>query len=378
MAKRVKLFGSKKPEDAYTRWRRAADDFMDAIKQQRSDNVSNYRVNNYSVGFMLDCLSPDLLNVLEKRIARLNYCMKKWDETLQELDKNPRMICHRYGWHQFLDYVDWRGKESKRDSQSWDFAGGIVGTETFQEAMDLARYGWNGLDKIIPSVQRFPLPKIKSVADMVWRYHVAGGAVDIGRYLADIPDCMRRMNADYEFMRPAKCIKVLFTFDMHCGYSPMQLAAAGYRAYEMVEVMEGANIHTELVYHVRVMAVSSGLKRKRYCTGIYDVYVTVKKSNEVLNLSRIMFALAHPSMLRRLILSEMERNPQDVIKQFLFVKNGGYGHVSILSRAEFENRDDVIYMVASDLFSKNSEDVIRAQNEKIARTLTAQKYSHWR
>jgi len=375
MAKRVKLFGLKKSEDAYTRYQRATDGFMDAIKSQKG---ADYRVDDYSVGFMLDCLSPDLLNRKEKQIARLRYCARKWEESLQEVDKNPRMICHRYGWHQFLDYVNWCGNENKRASQSWDRAGGFHGTETFQEAMDLARYGWDGLDKIIPNVQRFPLPDIKSVADMDCRYHVAGGAVDIGRYLADVPDCMHRMGFNYEFRRPAKCIKVLFTCDMHAGYSPMELAAAGYRAYEMLETMERANIHTELVYHVRAKALDLVAKRKQYCTGIYDVYVTVKKSDEVLNLSRIMFALAHPSMLRRLVLSEMEKNPRDVIKQFLFVHGCGYGHPDVLPRAEFENRDDTMYMVASDLFSKNSEDVIRAQNEKIAQAMTAQKYSYWR
>ncbi|MCM1294499.1 MAG: hypothetical protein NC311_02985 [Muribaculaceae bacterium] len=377
MAKRVRLFGSKKSEDAYTRYRRATDDFMDAIEQERSgNNATRYRVDNYSIGFMSDCFLP--ADARKKRIARIEYCIKQYDKSLQEVDKNPRMICHQYDWGQFLEYVNWHGNEDKRASQRNYLFNDWCGTKTFQEAMDLARNGWNDLDKIIPNVQRFPLPKIKSVSDMVCRYNVAGGAVDIGRYLAGMPDCMRHMAVNDEFMRPAKCMKLLFTFDIHCGYSAMQLASAGYRAYEMVDMMESANIHTEVVFHVRDQAMALGVERKPCCTGIYDVYVTVKKPDEVLNLSRIMFAMAHPSMLRRLVFSEMERNPQDVIKQFLFVDRCGYGHPTTLDRGQFENTDDVIYMIASDLFSEKFQDVVHAQNEKIARALASQKYSHWR
>lgn len=288
---------------------------------------------------------------------------RRIDDCWRSLRKNPKIYCHEYSWNQFLDYVDWHeDEESRRSHQS-----GCVkwkGTDSFEEAMHLARNGWDGLDKIIPNVQRFPLPQIKSVVDMSWQYDVAGGSVNVSRYLTGAPDCMRRIRRNQDFIRPYKVKKLLFTFNMSFVFEAMDLAAAGYRAYEMVKIMEDANIHVEVVWHIRVRDAPDSL-----AIAAYDLYVTVKRADDELDLSRIMFALAHPAFLRRLGFSEMERNSEDIRKLFSFEDYGHYGYAMTLPRDMFKNNDDVIYMVASDLFSENSAEVIQAQNEKIANVL---------
>lgn len=370
MRKLRKIFAKKEPqwEDEYAKFQALRKEIghlehkFDSVRERTKPGRAEFY--DYSVGFFSDCYLPP--RDYEQHIMRWRRCMERFENTLQNLAKNPKIYCHEYSWDQFLEYVDWPGDELSRASQVLTNAD-WYGATSFEEAMHMARHGWDGLDKIIPKAQRFPLPNVKSVADMSWQYDVAGGSVDVGRYLMGVPDCMRRISRNQNFMRPSNVKKLLFTFNMHGNFWPMQLVAAGYRAYEMVKIMEDANIHVEVVWHIRVR--DSALVSM---VAAYDLYVTVKQADEELDLSRIMFALAHPSFLRRLAFSEMERNPADIRKMFGFHNKKGYGYVGVLPREDFENNNDVIYMVAADLFGKNSDDVIRAQNEKIINAVAEQ------
>ena len=76
---------------------------------------------------------------------------KDWKPEVIETDKyNYPRTQKFYEWEQFLDWVDWSGNEYRRASHRTS-RGTYNGTLTwsFQEAMNLARYGWvEGLEKI--------------------------------------------------------------------------------------------------------------------------------------------------------------------------------------------------------------------------------------
>lgn len=302
-----------------------------------------------SIGFMLDCfympkISPEFFH------ARIQHTLKNYEKKVQVLIDNPRKIEHHYEWEQFLDYVDWRGNENMRSSHDVSIEDRIFsGTASFTEAMHLARHGWDGLADLLARTPVREVPKFNAVTDFSVRFNVAGGAINIGRYLAGLPDCMYGIASPRHLTRPQKVQKILFTFDMNCSHSATTLAAVGLETYNIAESLEMANIRTEIIWHARVTSNVLLDLKNWYKTGIYDVYVTLKHANQPLQFNRHMFAIAHPSFLRRLVFSEMERNAPDVIRQFGFRVRYGYGHPEHLDATDLAKIPDTLYIRASEL-----------------------------
>ena len=75
---------------------------------------------------------------------------KDWEPEIIRTNQRYRRIQKFYEWEQFLNWVDWPGKEYRRAShrisdKTYEF----THTWTFQDAVNLARYGWTeGVSKI--------------------------------------------------------------------------------------------------------------------------------------------------------------------------------------------------------------------------------------
>lgn len=236
-----------------------------------------------------------------------------------------------FDWDQFLDYADWSGKEHtrasqiktvKRESQTM--------TRCFDDAMNLARNGWfdgiNNLQKL--DIKDLAVTEIlKQKYEIQTKYDVAGGAVNIGRYLSGIPDCMRRLNIQTNNALPSRIQKVIILGTFDTTVSTDQVLQHGYTVYQIIEALELANIQTEIT-----IAFSSNKwdMRERYDYYFYETYIKIKNPEDVVYPEKILFCLAHPSMLRRLVFSEWERNPAKVRDFFHFYSidtdHKGYGH----------------------------------------------------
>lgn len=321
---------------------------LDTINREIDERPRN-PAETASIGFMLDCFyMPNMSsNFFHSRIL---HAMKDYEKKAQVLIDNPRKIEHHYEWEQFLDYVDWHGNENMRSSHGVSIEKHMFsGTDNFTTAMHMARHGWDGLADLLARTPVRETPKFNAVTDFSVRFNVAGGAINIGRYLAGLPDCMYGIASPRHLTRPQKVQKILFTFDMNCSYPATTLAAVGLETYNIAESLEMANIRTEIIWHMRVTSNVSLCQQVRHTTGIYDVYVTLKHANQPLQFNRHMFAIAHPSFLRRLVFSEMERNAPDVIRQFGFRVNYGYGTPGHLDATDLAKIPDTLYIRASEL-----------------------------
>lgn len=308
-----------------------------------------------SIGYMLDCFCTPNISPKFFR-ARMENALKDYKKTTQHLIDNPRKIEHHYEWEQFLDYVDWHGNEKMRGSHSISIeALEFSATASFAEAMHLARHGWDGLADLLTRTPVTEMPKFNTVADFSVRFNVAGGAINIGRYLAGLPDCMHGIALPRHLARPQKVQKILLSFDMNYTHSATTLATVGLETYKIAESLEMANIRTEIILHVRTTSKTFLPPKNHYITGIYDVYVTLKRADQPLHFNRHMFAIAHPSFLRRLVLSEMERNAPDIIRQFGFLKKYGYGFPSHLNDVDLAHIPDTLYIQASELVKRSAQ-----------------------
>lgn len=232
-----------------------------------------------------------------------------------------------FDWDQFLDWVDWSGKEWRRASQlsnmkqsDWTM------TASFRDAMNLARYGWSGGLKRLERLMQSDLPTretIKQTYELQTRYDVAGGAVNIGRYLAGLPDCMRRMHVSNAHCLPSRVQKIFINGIAHRDISTDEILKRGYMIYRLIESMEMANIQTEITI---AFPVSKTNMYHEEDYDVYETYIKIKDATDIIYPEKLLFCLAHPSMLRRLVFSEFERNSYWVRDKFHFYGlRNGYG-----------------------------------------------------
>lgn len=231
-----------------------------------------------------------------------------------------------FTWDQFLEYVDWRGKEYRRASQVHSQrAYDVTLTYNFDEAMDLARYGWpEGLEKIknLEKMPYFDNPTLQQTYNIQTQYDIAGNSIDIGRHLSGDPCCMRRIHFSKQSVLPTRIQKVFIVGTFHGYINTNDVIQHGYNVYQVINAMEMANIQTEitLCFPVCQLEVYSEIY-----SCFYETYIKLKDSTDIISPEKLLFCVAHPAMLRRLVWSEQEKNPRSVRKFFGFESSNGYG-----------------------------------------------------
>ena len=299
---------------------------------------------------------------------------KDWKPEIIRNNQKYQRIQKFYEWEQFLNWVDWSGKEDRRDSHrisDKDYK--FTHTWTFQDAMNLARYGWaEGVSKI-QQFEKLDLPTHETFMqnyDIQTEYSVAGGSVNIGRYLSGMPDCMRHMHTLNHHALPSRVQKIMIIGTSPSSASADEILKHGYKIYQIIEALEMANIQTDIT-----LAYSA----KNYNTEqisddcFYETYIKIKKAEDVLYPEKILFCVAHPAMFRRLVFSENERNSYDIRMTYRFYEDVGsrYGIYDPNWRPPFDMMKDALLIpsvedkVGFSWFMEDFRHLIKSQYEKI-------------
>jgi hypothetical protein len=176
------------------------------------------------------------------------------------------------------------------------------GTSTNEEGFALALTGWSepGDD-----VRRLSGVIMGSLAEALPEHHivqhdVTGACVDIGAFLSGEPECMM----DF-VMEPVsthgKVITVLCGVTVNADSSGDDIRRRGAAICALVESL------TMMGHSVRVIAEFS-------CANLYEggtlsQTVTIKSATDPMDIDQVMFALAHPAMLRRVFFGAMRSAP---------------------------------------------------------------------
>ena len=152
------------------------------------------------------------------------------------------------------------------------------------DALKLAREGWQeGLERAADVVERLSLanPRVRRR-----KPSLAGGSVSVGRMLAGDPAHMIR--------RPKAPGRKIVTFFVEAGCSGHINADAMIDRAALIGAM--IDLMENVGYSCTIVAVDTSIEGR---LPRYQLAVKLKEAGERLNLADVMFALGHPSFLRR-------------------------------------------------------------------------------
>lgn len=215
-----------------------------------------------------------------------------------------------------------------RSGSDWAF--GEYGHQ-ITDAFEMARLGWqtktdevvNLAEEMVKAVEtEVELPKWEPTWD------VSGGAVDVGAFLSGVPECM----IEYP-INPVASIGRVVTI---CT----SVSASG--AVDGEELIKRGTMITALAMLLETLGYNTEIWADLSASGDgYKLYerVLVKSANDMIDASRVAFAVANPSFLRVLGFASMHNLPADF--QRGLAVGSGYG---MPTRPESNLPEGTLYM----------------------------------
>lgn len=205
-------------------------------------------------------------------------------------------------WNYAIQESDARVKASRhRDNSVW------AGCSTWEEAKRQAASVWHeGLEKI---------DKMRAKISPIVTQHVlrprpinalCGYSVDVGSYLSNDPECF--FNQEYEQKNyPGRIFKLVVSISFSASITPETIIQRGAMICALVDAIEYAGHRVEVVCN-DATCTSNHNRKYDENNWWFEVFVTIKKPNQPLDMSDLAFCLAHPAMLRRFMFSAAEFN----------------------------------------------------------------------
>lgn len=214
-------------------------------------------------------------------------------------------------------------------------------TSSFDEAVNLMKNGWTDMaEKMTQKLKA--TPDMELIHQMRTVIGVAGFQPIVPLYLAGVPT-----NMVSKQMQPVKqkVINVTKSIDYNGGVSSDTIVEESIKAMQVIKKLESQG------YRVNLYIALGSIERNVEIV----CKVKIKGANEKLNISKLAFPLAHPSMLRRLFFRWIEVNPH-VTKAFV----NNYGSPATYEQLKKAFPGDIILpaIFKSDISEiKNVEDI---------------------
>lgn len=191
---------------------------------------------------------------------------------------------------------------------------GWGGTRTWEDAKKLALYGWDeGVEKLSDLRDQLVADLARILPTPTLILDVEGFTPDVGSFVAGIPEDMLNWR---DLPGHTQQHHVVMNVAVNHTISPDAMILRGLLAAGLVDALE------HMGHRVRLDVVSL---TQRDIFGALIVHM--KSENQALDLERLVFACAHPAMLRRVEFGVLEAQPEE-IRHALGVPNRGYGAAS--------------------------------------------------
>lgn len=203
----------------------------------------------------------------------------------------------------------------------------FTGTRNYDEAIKLARYGW---DKGLKGLDYYETMADKDYAfkkhDNIWDVELAttGSYVDVGAYLQGVPECM----CEFVSKRTNQFADVVINISTSWKTKTETMFNRGREILKLVDALEKNHIKTRII----LMEVSSKDFNDSNEGDRYVIKIIAKDYNEMLDQNRLAFALAHSSLLRRLCFCQLELEKD--IRDDYGAPYGGYGTPSNIKKMD--------------------------------------------
>ena len=232
------------------------------------------------------------------------------------------MYTYTRDWDEFLADIEGQaiGEAWVNDPCSITGDFDFTGTHTWDEAHTLLTHGWSeGRSKLADSTE-FAKAVTRQGISEAWQHAPAGAFPNVPAYCAGIAECM--MTPPGEEQRTSLPIVTIAVNIGAAHFTPTSVMInRGAAIVALIDSIEAQGQRVELICCTR--SILHGNK------GPLDIRVTVKRADEHVNLDRIAFTMAHPSMLRRMKFRIMEFT--------LPKKDWGYGTPTDFNVGDFEH-----------------------------------------
>lgn len=218
-------------------------------------------------------------------------------------------------WTEFVDHAEKAPSQlSRRESRNTAWGGNDL---RFEEAIKLARNGWTDTTG---SVTKISGDIFNKMGGMVKRpeilYDVEGGEVDIAQYVQGEPECWIRFQ-HLPVPTPGNMLKMVFNYSASGGLGAAAYTAKGAAIVALIELLEFAGKQVELwCVDTSAYNASTGSRWNTRRELQYENWVKVKDHNQPIDMGRLMYALAHQTMLRRLGFAIQETAPTDYLQNW--------------------------------------------------------------
>lgn len=194
-----------------------------------------------------------------------------------------------FTYSSFIDYANETprivGADNRLCEDSVKGSFSFTGTQSYDEAMRLAKYGWE------TGIKELELEK-ELIADgqMDFCHEIAGSFVDVGRFLSGIPDCMVNFVDRVERDKPELTVYTMLTYSANKDQKDAQKYAK-----KILEILVKTN-QTHSIKLVGIFCTKNIVKGENIDS---IEMVTIKDFYQQFVLNNLAFSF-HPSFFRRI------------------------------------------------------------------------------
>lgn len=196
--------------------------------------------------------------------------------------------------------IDVKCSSRKTGEATWN------GTETYADAIALARTGWR---EMRPNVDRILTDVDAKVRTMVLdrpatRFDVTGAYVDVATYLTGEPECMVEIIEEPTPVH-GRVARLLVQGSASWSVDAEMIQARGAAVCALADALARSGIYLEVWVE---FTITHKLKGRQTKATTDATAVRIKGASDPLDIDLLMFPLGHPSMFRRLIFDVWERS----------------------------------------------------------------------
>ena len=240
-------------------------------------------------------------------------------EPRHQRSERDKAVTHRFWFDGLVQCASWAGdmnakrwsmKSSQEESsERAEFAG----TKSYEAAMKLVMKGWKkGREKLVSNVEAIALKK-EMVTAPSFVYDVAGARPEVPLAIAGDPCCMWDTNPLLSGQAPTH--RLFINVSASCRWDADHLMKWGACILSVVDSLESQGNCSIEVNICQANRSSSGQVRSEFI-------VRLKEAGQHIDFNVMAFAIAHPSMLRRVMFGCMERVTEDNAEERM---GSGYG-----------------------------------------------------
>lgn len=216
----------------------------------------------------------------------------------------------------------------------------FTGTKSFEEAIHLLKNGWDDMSKEIEE----KLGEVKYPVNLKRRnvYDVVGYQASVPRYLQGVPTNMI-MSKNVPCKQKIITVNKMISYQM--GVDKKEIIKESVKILSVIKKIEQSGVRCKINI---LIGGYDECKKNHYEL----VKVCIKEPSERMNISKMSFLIAHPSVLRRLYLRYIEVS--DSVKERFI----GYGHVVNADMEEVRNACKCEYLF-SPFVKGDSESILK-------------------